>query len=395
MPDDPWGSQKLCHMMSKVKKEGGNPNTTCLAGNTVNICTGCHQAIEDRFLMKVTEDPWHESCLQCCICHAQLSRKCFSRERKLYCRTDYEKLFGTKCSHCGEPIPSNELVMRTAGHVYHINCFACVVCECRLEKGQEFALKDNKLYCKEHFTNMKIIKQEREDNSDSEDPDSDTDSDGKKPAKRPRTILTSQQRKIFKSSFEVSSKPCRKVREELSRETGLSVRVVQVWFQNQRAKIKKLARRNNPESDNAASCRVTNRQRPGKKSKEEKESNKKNTNGCNSPLSMGQPVVTLPLPPMSHYTNLGPVITPGQYPGAPNHMAQMMGFPFPQNMKPLEPIPEMSPSMDGMPVMDDQMPGQIPFSTPSEINSLSAANLINTQNGQNHLELMHDMLNSF
>ena len=50
-----------------------------------------------------------------------------------------------------------------------------------------------------------------EENSDSEDPDSDTDSDGKKPAKRPRTILTSQQRKIFKSSFEVSSKPCRKV----------------------------------------------------------------------------------------------------------------------------------------------------------------------------------------
>ena len=53
--------------------------------------------------------------------------------------------------------------MRTAGHVYHINCFACVVCECRLEKGQEFALKDNKLYCKEHFTqlsNINNIKQE-------------------------------------------------------------------------------------------------------------------------------------------------------------------------------------------------------------------------------------------
>lgn len=29
--------------------------------------------------------------------------------------------------------------------------------------------------------------------------------------KRPRTILTTQQRRAFKASFEVSSKPCRKV----------------------------------------------------------------------------------------------------------------------------------------------------------------------------------------
>lgn len=39
--------------------------------------------------------------------------------------------------------------------------------------------------------------------------------DGKDPRrpKRPRTILTTQQRRAFKASFEVSSKPCRKVRE--------------------------------------------------------------------------------------------------------------------------------------------------------------------------------------
>ena len=31
--------------------------------------------------------------------------------------------------------------------------------------------------------------------------------------KRPRTILTSVQRRKFKQAFDVSSKPCRKVRE--------------------------------------------------------------------------------------------------------------------------------------------------------------------------------------
>lgn len=52
--------------------------------------------------------------------------------------------------------------------------------------------------------------------------------DGRRGPKRPRTILTTQQRRAFKASFEVSPKPCRKVRENLAKETGLSVRIVQV-----------------------------------------------------------------------------------------------------------------------------------------------------------------------
>ena len=40
-----------------------------------------------------------------------------------------------------------------------------------------------------------------------------------------------------------------KVREALAKDTGLSVRVVQVWFQNQRAKMKKMQRRNKTDKD--------------------------------------------------------------------------------------------------------------------------------------------------
>ena len=39
------------------------------------------------------------------------------------------------------------------------------------------------------------------------------------------------------------------VREALAKDTGLSVRVVQVWFQNQRAKMKKMQRRNKVDKD--------------------------------------------------------------------------------------------------------------------------------------------------
>lgn len=52
--------------------------------------------------------------------------------------------------------------------------------------------------------------------------------DGRRGPKRPRTILTTQQRRAFKASFEISPKPCRKVRESLAKDTGLSVRIVQV-----------------------------------------------------------------------------------------------------------------------------------------------------------------------
>jgi LIM homeobox transcription factor 1 len=43
------------------------------------------------------------------------------------------------------------------------------------------------------------------------------------------------------------------VREALAKETGLSVRVVQVWFQNQRAKMKKLQRKAKQEADQKSS----------------------------------------------------------------------------------------------------------------------------------------------
>jgi len=68
-------------------------------------------------------------------------------------------------------------------------------------------------------------------------------SSSRRMTKRPRTILNAVQRYDFREAFKLSQKPCRKVREHLASKTGLSVRVVQVWFQNERAKMKKMQRR--------------------------------------------------------------------------------------------------------------------------------------------------------
>ena len=56
-------------------------------------------------------------------------------------------------------------------------------------------------------------------------------------SKRPRTTITAKQLEALKRAYNESPKPARHVREQLSAETGLDMRVVQVWFQNRRAKV--------------------------------------------------------------------------------------------------------------------------------------------------------------
>ncbi|XP_067877118.1 LIM/homeobox protein LMX-1.2-like [Heterodontus francisci] len=166
-------------------------------------------------------------------------------------------LFVTKCSGCTKAIGPSQFIMRVLGSVYHVECFSCCECERHLQQGDEFVLKEGQLLCRNDYekeremlsgishTPTESVKSEDEEGEQLGQTQGKGGDEGKdhKRSKRPRTILTTQQRRAFKASFEVSSKPCRKVRETLAAETGLTVRVVQVWFQNQRAKMKKLARR--------------------------------------------------------------------------------------------------------------------------------------------------------
>lgn len=60
----------------------------------------------------------------------------------------------------------------------------------------------------------------------------DASLDGDHPNKRPRTTITAKQLETLKTAYNNSPKPARHVREQLSQDTGLDMRVVQVWFQN-------------------------------------------------------------------------------------------------------------------------------------------------------------------
>ena len=64
----------------------------------------------------------------------------------------YSRHFGTKCAGCEKGIPPTEVVRRAQDNVYHLECFACLMCSRQLNTGDEFYLmEDRKLVCKTDY----------------------------------------------------------------------------------------------------------------------------------------------------------------------------------------------------------------------------------------------------
>ncbi|KAJ9596893.1 hypothetical protein L9F63_012074, partial [Diploptera punctata] len=183
-------------------------------------------------------------------------------------------LYVKKCLGCSERIGPEELVMRALDSVFHLRCFVCVVCGIRLQKGDQFVIKQGQLFCRPDYEKEVEMLQgyaQGEYSCDDLVPAARAQ-DGRRGPKRPRTILTTQQRRAFKASFEISPKPCRKVREALAKETGLSVRIVQVWFQNQRAKMKKIQKKARQDNKNNKDDECSDEKIQKTKVKEEEQS---------------------------------------------------------------------------------------------------------------------------
>lgn len=72
----------------------------------------------------------------------------------LPCRPD--RRFGTKCTACQQGIPPTQVVRKAQDFVYHLHCFACIICNRQLATGDEFYLmEDGRLVCKEDYETAK------------------------------------------------------------------------------------------------------------------------------------------------------------------------------------------------------------------------------------------------
>ncbi|KAK0397212.1 hypothetical protein QR680_002034 [Steinernema hermaphroditum] len=117
-----------------------------------SVCAACSQSIRDRFMLKALGKLWHEECLKCTCCHCRLGEqgsKLYYKQSMILCSRDYLRLFGSTgvCSACEKNIPAFEMVMRAKSNVYHLDCFACHICNYRFCIGDKYYLCDNKVLC--------------------------------------------------------------------------------------------------------------------------------------------------------------------------------------------------------------------------------------------------------
>ncbi|XP_013879384.1 LIM/homeobox protein Lhx9 isoform X1 [Austrofundulus limnaeus] len=232
------------------------------------ICGGCGEQVCDRFFLLAAGRVWHGACLRCSQCHCELQTQpsLYWRDGTIYCQQDYCRLFGGgQCARCFQPIPPTALVMRSGELTFHPHCFSCQECDVKLMPGNLYFMQGPNLYCQSHYTlshgdggNMALtdpsqpnlneetgqnqVSGEGEESVSSPEPrleDREAGGRTRRRTKRIRTCFRSEQLRALETYFAQKHNPDGKDWTCLAHKTGLPKRVLQVWFQNARAKLRR------------------------------------------------------------------------------------------------------------------------------------------------------------
>ncbi|XP_017104125.1 protein apterous isoform X2 [Drosophila bipectinata] len=236
-----------------------SPESTNDSKITRNLdeCAGCGRQIQDRFYLSAVEKRWHASCLQCYACRQPLEREssCYSRDGNIYCKNDYYRThysiaregdaasssmsasypyntqFGSPHNDSSSPHsdPSRSIV--PTGIFVPASHVITGLPQPARQKGRPRKRKPKDI---EPFTaNIDL-------NTEYVDFGRGSHMSSSSRTKRMRTSFKHHQLRTMKSYFAINHNPDAKDLKQLSQKTGLPKRVLQVWFQNARAKWRRM-----------------------------------------------------------------------------------------------------------------------------------------------------------
>ncbi|VDM30622.1 unnamed protein product [Hydatigera taeniaeformis] len=263
------------------------------------VCANCGKPIVERHYLLADGQFWHATCLRCalCGCDLQWQTSCYHHKGRLLCWQDYANC--ATCPTCDRRFHEGDLVISfQMGLSFHVECLRCRVCEktfqigdrcfvegdgrhgvsclnCRQQRSRKarnrppfFQMTPNlstssgnmiitasssstegeghEMQCKSssvdqinnHFYRSTVTGEEMQGKARCQSISSvSLASDN--PQKRIRTSFKHDQLRLMKAYFRVNQNPDSKELRQLSAQTNLSKRVLQVWFQNARAKYRR------------------------------------------------------------------------------------------------------------------------------------------------------------
>ncbi|XP_009325238.1 PREDICTED: insulin gene enhancer protein ISL-1 [Pygoscelis adeliae] len=253
----------------------------------ISLCVGCGNQIHDQYILRVSPDlEWHAACLKCAECNQYLDETCtcFVRDGKTYCKRDYIRyaiyIGGWLRRTRWEPRDCAVLVTRVGAfsHPRMGELSPSPPRETRNPPPTPACNPRNPLFavwgCQQEVALSLLSEvlspgsrwerqQEGRRGRDVETPCfllmgilflpclTAEPISARQPALRPhvhkqpekttrvRTVLNEKQLHTLRTCYAANPRPDALMKEQLVEMTGLSPRVIRVWFQNKRCKDKK------------------------------------------------------------------------------------------------------------------------------------------------------------
>ncbi|XP_071985476.1 actin-binding LIM protein 1 isoform X25 [Engystomops pustulosus] len=99
-------------------------------------------------VLRVQAKHFHIKCFICKVCGCDLAQGGFFIKNGEYlCTLDYQRMYGTQCSGCGEFVEGE--VVTALGKTYHPACFACTVCRRPFPPGDRVTFNGRDCLCQE------------------------------------------------------------------------------------------------------------------------------------------------------------------------------------------------------------------------------------------------------